>query len=61
MTANRDGAEIGVRLRAAILRARVARGAKPEIAITGGSGGLTWSVGASGGKPAVGVTWEGRL
>jgi hypothetical protein len=60
VTADLNGAEIGVSLRAAILRARVARGAKPEIAITGKSGGLTWSVGAQGGKPSVGVAWEGR-
>ena len=61
MTANQDGAEIGARLRAAILRARVARGSKPEVSVSGQSGGLTWSVGATDGKPRVGLTFERRF
>ncbi len=61
MTANLDGAEVGVRLRAAILRARVARGQKPTIEAVGKIGGADVRVDVSGGKPALQVSREWRF
>lgn len=56
MTATQDGAEIGTRLKAAIIRARVARGEKPTFEASGKIGGVDFTAGVSGGKPAVSVT-----
>lgn len=61
MSADPGQIEVGAQLKAAILRARVARGQKPEVSISGQSGQVTWSVGAQGGKPSVGVAWNGRF
>lgn len=56
-----DSAQVGVRLRAAILRARVARGAKPTLDVSGRIGGAEVRIGVSGGKPAVSVSREWRF
>jgi len=61
VTANQDGAEIGVNLKAAILRARVARGEKPTVEAVGRIGGADVRLGVSGGKPAVSVSREWRF
>ena len=61
MSFTQDGAEVGANLRAAILRARVARGAKPEIDASGRIGGADVRIGVSGGKPAVSVSREWRF
>ena len=61
MSANQNEAEIGVSLKAAILRARVARGQKPEISLEGNIGGARVSAGVSDGKPTVNVSREWRF
>jgi hypothetical protein len=53
--------EVGARLKAAILRARVARGQKPTVEAVGRIGGADVRIGVSGGKPAVSVSREWRF
>lgn len=61
MSADQNGAEIGVSLKAAILRARVARGQKPAASVSGSIGGADVSIGVDGGKPTVNVSREWRF
>lgn len=51
-----DGAAIGVKLREAIMRARVARGEKPTLEASGRIAGADVVVGVSNGKPAVTIS-----
>ena len=61
MSITQDGAAIGARLKAAILRARVARGAKPTLDVSGRIGGADVQIGVSSGKPTVSVSREWRF
>lgn len=61
MRANLDSAEVGVNLRAAILRARVARGEKPAIDASGRIAGADVRIDVVGGKPSVSVSREWRF
>lgn len=58
MSANQDEAEIGVSLKAAILRARVARGEKSSVSLEGNIGVARVSAGVTDGKPTVSARWE---
>ena len=61
MSADPGQIEVGAKLRAAILRARVARGSKPTLDVSGRIGGADVRIGVSGGKPAVSLTREWRF
>ena len=61
MSADPGQIEVGASLRAAILRARVARGAKPTLDVSGRIGGADVQIGVSGGKPSIAVSREWRF
>lgn len=56
MTAGATETTIGVQLRQAIIRARVARGEKPSFEAAGRIGGADVTIGINNGKPTLGVS-----
>lgn len=61
LSAGASEAAVGVKLKNAIARVRVARGEKPEFDIEFGKGNTTGSLSIKNGKPMIGLQFSGRF